>query len=48
MKTSTALKMVVLAPMPMASESTAITMSSPPRRSERRPYLRSCQILSMT
>jgi hypothetical protein len=48
MKTSTALKIVVLAAIPMASESTAMAMSAPPRRSERIAYLMSCQISSMS
>jgi hypothetical protein len=47
MKTSTPLKIAVLAPIPMASESTAMAMRAPPRRSERIAYLMSCQISSM-
>jgi len=47
MKTSTALKIEVFAPMPMARERTAMPMRPRLRFRERRPNFTSCQIRSM-
>src|SRR5258708_38381520 len=41
-------KMVVLAPMPMASDSAAVSVKSGLRQSSLRPYRASCQRISST